>query len=146
HAARLLDWLRPRHPEPDHDPADHRAGESAGIGGCGRRHGLGRGGSDGTRLRRGADEHRHRPCQGPDHDGARHEGGGGGWASCLSRRPHAEEALCRSVLAPRRIDLIAVLRSFAFALLLITAKAWAAPLSGISYSPSGVETFDQLAK
>ena len=51
----------------------HRAVEGAGHRRCGRRYRVGRGGRDGTRMRRRADEHGDRGREGSDRDGARDE-------------------------------------------------------------------------
>ena len=48
-----------------------------------------------------ADEHRDRRSEKPRDDGARDASRGGGGQARLSRRPHAEEALRRSVEPPR---------------------------------------------
>ena len=62
----------------------------------------------GAGLRRRADEHRHRPGQGPDPHGARHGIGGGGGPAGLSGRPHAQEALRFAVFAVGRSHLMAI--------------------------------------
>ncbi|CAA9213986.1 MAG: Thiazole synthase, partial [uncultured Craurococcus sp.] len=104
HAARCADRLRPRHPEPGDDPGDHRAGARAGAGRCRRRHRFRCGLRHGARLRRGADEQRHRPCAGSGADGAGDEGGGGGGAAGLPRRADAAATRGRPVEPARQGD------------------------------------------
>jgi tRNA (guanine-N7-)-methyltransferase len=65
---------------------------------------LGRGHRDGTRLRRGADEHRHRPCAGPVRM-ARAMKGGRGRPRGLPGRPHATAKIAD---ANREIDYLGV--------------------------------------
>ena len=86
-------------------PHDRRGGQGAGDRRCRRRHGVGRRGRDGTGLRRGDIQHRHRRCQGPGADGARDEARGGGGPPGLAGGPHAQESLCRSVQPADRPDL-----------------------------------------
>ena len=95
------------HGRPEHGqhPHDHRGCEGARHRRCRHRHGVRRGGRDGTGLRCGDFQHRHRACQGSGEDGRRDETRRGGGQACLSRRPHAEEALCRSVESDDRSDL-----------------------------------------
>ena len=50
-------------------------------------------------------KHRHRGSEEPGDDGARDEACGGGGQARLSRRPHAQEALCRPVEPAGRPDL-----------------------------------------
>ena len=108
HAARLADRLGPRHPEPREHPADRRAGESAGASS------MQASAQPLTPPSRWSwavdgvlDEHRHRRRERSDPHGPRDEACGDRRPRSLSRRPHAEEALCRSVQPAWRADLAA---------------------------------------
>jgi hypothetical protein len=70
-----------------------------------RRHRVGRGGRDGTRLRRRADEHRDRRSEGSHHDGVSHARGRRGRPPRLPRRAHGPAPLCRPVEPAGRADL-----------------------------------------
>ncbi len=63
---------------------------------CSYRHGAG--------LRGGADEHRHRPCQGPGDDGRGHEARDRRRSSRLPGRTHAAQAVCQRLVAAGRPD------------------------------------------
>ncbi len=74
---------------------------------AGRRHRIRCRGRDGTRMRRGADEHRHRGCEGSDRDGARDEARHRGGPPRIPRGPHRPEALCNRVESDHRTYRIA---------------------------------------
>ena len=64
---------------------------SPGAGRCRRGHGIRCGHRDGTGMRRGADEYRHRRGERPGADGLRHAQGGRGRPRSVAGRTHAEE-------------------------------------------------------